>query len=146
TSHNAAHDTTRTTYPTGETARPHEERGRHALHPPTSATASNAATPLPSPDAQPPEPATTQTPGLPLGWHWPATHDAFAAHCASLLHVAAHSAPEHPPAPQESSTLAGQPPDPLHIAGSVITPAEDDRARQSTAVPGYAHLVASLPS
>ena len=142
----AATAAARTAFPTSATARPRAERRRHARHNPTSATASNAATPLPSPDAQPPEPATTQTPGLPLGWHSPATHDAFAAHCASLLHVAAHTAPEHPPAPQESCTLAGQPPDPLHIAGSVITPAEHDRARHSTAAPGYAHWVASLPS
>src|SRR5437667_10893517 len=63
----------RTAFPTSATARPRAERRRHARHNPTSATASNAATPLPSPDAQPPEPATTQTPGLPLGWHWPAT-------------------------------------------------------------------------
>jgi len=81
-----------------------------------------------------------------LGWHWPATHDALVAHCASLLHVAAHTAPEHPPAPQASCTLAGQLPDPLHIAGSVITPAEHDPARHSTVAPGYAHCVASLPS
>jgi len=34
----------------------------------------------------------------------------------------------------------------LHIAGSVITPAEHDPARHSTVAPGYAHCVASLPS
>jgi hypothetical protein len=99
------------------------------------------------PDAQAPDPATAQTPALPFGWHWPATHELLAGHCASLLHVApAHTAPEQPPAPHASCTIAGHVPEPLHIAGSVITPAEHDPARHSTAEPGYPHCVALLPS
>src|SRR5437763_1664008 len=142
----AATAAARTALPTSATARPRAERRRQARHSPTSATTTTAASPLRSSAPHPPEPRTTQTPGWPLGWHSPATHDAFAAHCASLLHVAAHTAPEHPPVPQESCTLPGQLPDPLHIAGSVITPAEHDPARHSTVAPGYAHCVASLPS
>src|SRR5438128_1943060 len=144
----AANDAASTAFrtSTSATARRCAVRRRQARHSPTSARASKGAKPPPPPDPQPPEPATSQTPGVPLGWHWPATHDALVAHCASLLHVAAHTAPEHPPAPQASCTLAGQLPDPLHIAGSVITPAEHDPARHSTVAPGYAHCVASLPS
>jgi len=83
-----------------------------------------------------------------LGWHTPATQDAVAAHCASLLQVlvVAQAAPEHPPGPHASCTLAGHVPEPLQAAGSVITPAEHDPARHSTDAPGYAHWVASLPS
>ncbi len=99
------------------------------------------------PEAQPPEPATTQTPALPFGWHWPATHDAFGAHCASLPHAAvAHAVPLQAAPPHESCTFAGHAAEPLHVAASVITPAEHVKARHSTAEPGYAHCAASLPS
>ena len=112
--------------------------------------------PLAPPEAQPPEPATAQTPALPFGWHWPATHELLGAHSASLVHggvphpapehpAGAHTAPEHPPAPHESCTLAGHEPEPLHVADSVITPAEHDPARHSTDGPGYAHCAPSLP-
>src|SRR5207245_2931437 len=48
--------------------------------------------------------------------------------------------------PHESCTIAGHAPEPLHIAASVITPAEHVEARHSTAGPGYAHCAALLPS
>ena len=84
---------------------------------------------------------------MPFGWHTPATHDAFAAHCASLLHVVvAHTAPLQAAPPHESCTIAGHAPEPLHIAASVITPVEHVEARHSTAGPGYAHCAALLPS
>jgi len=84
---------------------------------------------------------------VPFTWHRLATHDAFGAHCASLLHaVVAHAVPLQAAPPHESSTTAGHAPEPLHIAASVTTPAEQVVARHSTADPGYAHWVASLPS
>src|SRR2546423_12500361 len=109
-------------------------RRRSARHSPSSRMPNKGAT-LPAPaDAQPPEPATAQTPALPFGWHWPATHDAVPAHCASVLHAAdAHTAPLQAAPPHESCTIAEQAPEPLHRAASVITPSEHVVARHSTA-------------
>jgi len=99
------------------------------------------------PEAQPPEPATIQTPSLPFGWHTPATHEAFAGHCASLVHVApAHALPLQAAPPHESCTAAGQVPEPVQLAASVTTPDEHVWARHWTEAPGYAHCAGLLPS
>ena len=74
---------------------------------------------------------------MPFTWHRLATHEAFAAHCASLLHVfVAHALPLQAAPPHESCTTAGHEPVPLHIAASVTTPAEQVVARHWTADPG----------
>jgi hypothetical protein len=76
---------------------------------------------------------------LPFGWQVPATHELPEAHCASLVHVlvvTAQTEPAHPAAPQASCTGAGHDPEPLHMAASVITPAEHVPARHSVDAPG----------
>ncbi|HYZ87707.1 MAG TPA: hypothetical protein VE620_00280, partial [Myxococcales bacterium] len=70
-----------------------------------------------------PDPDTSQTPGSPFVWHWPATQDAFVAHCESSVHAAeAHEVPLHWAPPQEICETGGHVPVPVHWADWVITP------------------------
>jgi len=101
------------------------------------------------PEAQPnpPEPATTHTPGLPFVWHTPATHVAFAAQSESRLQVLVpHELPLQALPPHELCAGAGHVPEPLHDAAWVITPDEQVWPRHWTAAPGYPHCVGLLPS
>jgi hypothetical protein len=76
----------------------------------------------------------------------PATHEALAAHCASLVHAEeAHAVPLQAAPPHEVCTGAGHAPAPLQDAASVITPFEQESARHCVAPSGYAHCAGSLP-